>query len=143
MQVVKHDYRTSARRKYVGSPIEADNVEYPRKNWTSVMLMNCGHPAMRVLTPGYVSRNTSQHLHRFEWLNPALIGELPVQWNHLVGEVPRNDDAALVHYTLGVPGFTNYVDCEHSREWHALLLRANEIIGENAIETLQAAEVRA
>lgn len=143
VQVVKHDYRSSARRKYIGSPIEADNVPYPMKNWSSVMLLNCGHPAMRVLTPGYVSRNTSQHLHRFDWLDPALIGELPPAWNHLVGEYPRDDTAALAHYTLGVPGFEHYVDCEHSRQWHATLLRANEIVGEQPVETVWRAGVRA
>lgn len=143
VQVVKHEYKTSHRRKYLGSPIENDNLDYPKKNWTSVMLMNCAHPAMRVLTPGYVSRNTSQHLHRFDWLDPDLIGELPATWNHLVGEYPRRDDAALVHYTLGIAGFENYVDCEHSREWHQTLLRANHVIGESAVEMLARAEVRA
>jgi lipopolysaccharide biosynthesis glycosyltransferase len=143
VQVVKHDYRTSARRKYVGSPIENDNLDYPAKNWTSVMLLNCGHPAVRKLTPGYVTRATSQHLHRFDWLDQNLIGELPRDWNHLVSEMPRTDHAALAHYTLGVPGFDHYVDCEHSREWHQTLLRANEIVGESPVEMMQRAAVRA
>jgi lipopolysaccharide biosynthesis glycosyltransferase len=142
-QVVKHDYRTGNRRKYLGSPIENDNYDYPRKNWTSVMLLNCGHPAMRKLTPGYVSRSTSQHLHRFEWLDDALIGELPSAYNHLVGEYPMRDDAKLAHYTLGAPGFDHYVDCEHSREWHQTLLRANTIVGESPVEMMERAVCRA
>ncbi len=143
VQVVKHDYRTQSRRKYVGSPIENDNLDYERKNWSSVMLLNCGHAAMRTLTPGYVSRATSQHLHRMEWLDDALIGDLPVAWNHLVGEYPRNDEARLVHYTLGVPGFGHYVDCEHSREWHQTLLRASTIVGESPVEMMERAVCRA
>lgn len=143
VQCVKHDYRTQFPRKYVGSPIEAANVDYPRKNWSSVMLLNCGHPANRKLTPGYVSQATSQHLHRLEWLDDALVGELPADLNHLVGERPRRDTARIVHYTLGVPGFADYVDCEHSRDWHATLLRANEVIGESPVEMLARAEVRA
>jgi lipopolysaccharide biosynthesis glycosyltransferase len=143
VQVVKHDYRTSAPRKYVGSPIENDNIQYPKKNQSSVMLLNCGHPAMRVLTPGYVARSTSQHLHRFEWLDPDLIGDLPSTWNHLVGEYPMRNDARLAHYTLGVPGFAHYVDCEHSREWHGALLRANAVVGECPVEMMQRAAVRA
>jgi hypothetical protein len=143
VQVVKHDYRTSARRKYLGSPIEADNVEYPKKNWTSVMLLNCGHPAMRKLTPGYVTRSTSQHLHRFDWLDPSLIGELPACANHLVGEMPMRDDAWLAHFTLGIAGFANYADCEHSREWHQTLLRANEIVGEDVLDVIKRAKERA
>ena len=143
VQVVKHDYRTSHRRKYVGSPIENDNLDYERKNWSSVMLLNCGHPAMRKLTPGYVAQSTSKHLHRFEWLDDDLIGELPSDLNHLVGEYPRRDDARLVHYTLGVPGFDHYVDCEHSREWHQTLLRANCIVGESPIDLMERAACRA
>lgn len=143
VQVVKHDYRTRHPRKYIGSPIENDNLDYPCKNHSSVMLLNCGHPAMRVLTPGYVSRKTSQHLHRFEWLDPALVGELPPAWNHLVGEYPRDDTAAIAHFTLGVAGFSNYVDCEHSREWHQTLLRANEIVGEDPWSMMHRAQVRA
>ncbi len=143
VQVVKHAYKTEFPRKYMGSPIEAANVDYPRKNWSSVMLLNCGHPAMRRLTPGYVARSTSQHLHRLEWLDEALVGELPADLNHLVGEYSRRDTARLVHYTLGVPGFGHYVDCEHSREWHATLLRANEIVGENPRELIERAQVRA
>lgn len=143
VQCVQHDYRTGARRKYVGSPIEADNVDYPLKNWSSVMLMNCSHAAMRVLTADYVARSTSQHLHRFEWLDHDLIGELPREWNHLVGEYPREDQASLAHFTLGVPGFDAYVDAEHSREWHQTLLRANEVVGEDAVQMVRRARTRA
>lgn len=143
VQCVKHDYRTRSQRKYVGSPIEADNLDYPMKNWTSVMLMNCSHPAMRVLTADYVAKSTSQHLHRFGWLDHALIGELPSRWNHLVGEYPREDQAALAHFTLGVPGFDAYVDAEHSREWHRALLRANEVVGEDAVQLMRRAKTRA
>lgn len=143
VQVVKHDYRTEFPRKYMGSPIEATNIDYPRKNWSSVMLLNCGHPAMRVLTPSYVGKATSQHLHRFGWLDDSLVGGLPKTWNHLVGEYARNDNAALVHFTLGAPGFDSYRDCEHSREWHQALLRANEIAGECPVEMMRRAQVRA
>ena len=143
LQCVQHDYRTRSSRKYIGSPLEADNVDYARKNWASVMLLNCGHSAMRAMTPGRVVQMSSQELHRFRWLDDALIGELPAEWNHLVGEHPRRDDAALAHYTLGVPGFGHYQDCEHSREWHATLLRANTVIGESPVEMLRRAEVRA
>lgn len=143
VQVVKHDYRTRSPRKYVGSPIEADNLDYERKNWSSVMLINCGHPAVRDMTPSRVAQMSSQDLHRFRWLDDSLVGELPGAWNHLVGEMPRRDDAKLVHHTLGTPGFSHYCDSEHSREWHQTLLRANEIVGEDAVEMLRRAQVRA
>src|SRR5690606_36000298 len=41
VQVVKHDYRTKHPRKYVGTQMEADNRDYPCKNWSSVMVINC------------------------------------------------------------------------------------------------------
>ncbi len=31
-QVVKHNYKTVSPRKYIGTPIENDNVDYDRKN---------------------------------------------------------------------------------------------------------------
>jgi hypothetical protein len=46
-----------------------------------------------------------------------LIGELPDRWNHLVGYNPRRPDAALVHYTLGGPYFSEYANCEYAEEW--------------------------
>ena len=35
VMVVKHDYKTCSKRKYIGSPIENDNINYDRKNWSS------------------------------------------------------------------------------------------------------------
>ena len=40
VQVVKHNYRTKAPRKYLGTQMEAENEDYPRKNWASLMLIN-------------------------------------------------------------------------------------------------------
>ena len=59
--VVKHDYRTRLKEKYLG----ARNEDYPRKNWSSVILWNCGHPANRALTPEFVEMATGAQLHRF------------------------------------------------------------------------------
>ena len=41
VQVVKHDYKTRMTEKYLGSR----NEDYPRKNWSSVILWNCQNPA--------------------------------------------------------------------------------------------------
>ena len=109
VQVVKHDYKTKYPRKYIGSPIENDNVDYPRKNWSSVMIFNCGHPSNSILTPEFVAEAGGSFLHRFEWLNDTEIGELPLEWNWLEGEYPHNPDAKLIHHTLGSPGFSYYL----------------------------------
>jgi len=101
VQVVKHNYQTTQSIKYFG----AKNENYPRKNWSSVILWNCEHDANRLLTPGYVQQNTGSHLHRFTWLSDGEIGGLPPEWNWLPDELGQNDQAQLLHYTLGIPCF--------------------------------------
>ena len=114
VQVVKHDYKTKAGTKYLGQP----NKDYPRKNWSSVVIFNCAHFHNRALTPEYVEKSSGAHLHRFEWLDDSMIGELPKEWNWLAEEYEHNDEAKLIHYTLGTPCFKDYADCDHSAEWH-------------------------
>jgi lipopolysaccharide biosynthesis glycosyltransferase len=115
--VVKHDYATKHDRKYIGTPMEADNASYPRKNWSSMVLWNSAHPANRRLTPELVTESPGSFLHRFQWLNDDQIGELPAEWNCLVGE-QDTAGAYLLHHTLGSPGFTHYKHCEASEHWH-------------------------
>lgn len=114
VHVVKHDYKTKARDKYLGNK----NEDYPRKNWSSVILWNCGHPQNRVLTPDFVSRQSGAFLHRFSWLADDLIGELDPKWNWLTTEYDDRDDAALLHYTLGTPCFADYRNAPMSELWH-------------------------
>ena len=58
----------------------------------------------------------ANELHRFSWLPEALIGELPKSWNVLVGEQDHMS-AKIAHYTLGIPEFDNYKDCNYSEDW--------------------------
>lgn len=132
--VVKHDYRTQHPRKYRGTPIENDNLDYPRKNWSSVVLWNCGHPANRILSRAFVGEAGGKFLHRFQWLRDEEIGDLPVEWNHLVLEYPDNDNAKLLHHTLGTPAFKEYSDSDLS--FHRYLLKAMNAIGENPMEVI-------
>lgn len=120
VQVVKHDYKTKHPVKYMG----AKNEDYPRKNWSSVVLWNCGHPANRILTADRVARQTGAWLHRFEWLDDDQIGALPIWWNWLVTEYNYNPDICLAHFTLGIPAFDGCEGCDHSREWFKAVERA-------------------
>ena len=95
--VVKHDYQTKMTEKYLG----AKNENYPRKNWSSVILWNCNSFPNRKLTPAFVQKATGAELHRFTWLEDSRIGELPKEWNWLPDEYGPNTDAKLLHYTLG------------------------------------------
>ena len=115
VHVVKHDYVTRHPVKYLG----AKNESYPRKNWSSVILFNCSSFPNRVLTPSFVSSAPGAYLHRFAWLSDDRIGGLPLDWNWLVGEYDANNGAKLLHYTLGIPAFAEYADCDHAAEWRA------------------------
>jgi hypothetical protein len=115
--VVKHDYKTRHPRKYIGTPMEADNADYPRKNWSSLILWNCGHAANWRLTPDVVASAPGSFLHRFQWLADEQIGALPAEWNAVVGE-EDSSCAALLHYSLGSPGFKHYARCDGAEHWH-------------------------
>ena len=112
--VVKHDYQTKAHQKYLGNV----NENYPRKNWSSVILWNCAHPKHKILMPDFIANQTGKYLHRFSWLNDDDIGELPAEWNWLAIEYPENRKAKLIHYTLGTPCFKDYRNTEMSDVWH-------------------------
>lgn len=122
VKVVKHNYKTKANKKYLGNK----NEDYPRKNWSSLMLWNCGHPANKVLTPEFIQNQPGSYLHRFAWLEDSLIGGLPLEWNWLAIEYPKNPSAKLIHYTLGTPCFKDYADQSMSIEWHKAYVKANE-----------------
>ena len=114
VQVVKHDYQTTQSIKYFG----AKNENYPKKNWSSVILWNCAHEANQPLTPEYVQQNTGAHLHRFAWLSDRDIGELPLAWNWLPDELGQNNQARLLHYTLGIPCLNKSKTGLHTVEWY-------------------------
>lgn len=114
VMVVKHDYKTRMTEKYLGSK----NENYPRKNWSSVILWNCGHPANSVMTPERVQNSTGAQVHRFSWLSDDEIGELPIEWNWLPDEFGENKDAKLLHFTLGTPCFHDFADSPMAAEWH-------------------------
>lgn len=82
----------------------------------SMMLFNCRKCA--VLTPEYVE---AEHgLHKIAWAAEEEIGEIPGEWNHLVGYDEPNPNAKLVHFTQGVPAYPETKDCEFGEEWRAM-----------------------
>lgn len=112
VMVVKHQHVPKEERKFLNEP----QTKYEKKNWSSVMLFN--NARCKALTPEYVNSASGLELHQFKWLDDdSLIGDLPAQWNHLVGYDEPRADAALVHYTLGGPYFDAYRGCEYSKEW--------------------------
>ncbi len=114
VQVVKHDYEPKDKIKFLG----AVQYKYPKKNWSSVMLFNNSHYKTRRLTPEYVNTAPALDLHQFMWAEDRT-GELPIEYNWLVGEYDENPNAKILHYTVGGPYFAEYKDCDHAAEWYA------------------------
>ena len=111
--VVKHNYQTKSFKKYLGNI----NENYPKKNWSSLILWNCEHPKHKILTPEYIAKQTGKYLHRFSWLNDHDIGEIPKEWNWLAIEYPINLEAKLIHYTLGTPCFKHFRETDMATKW--------------------------
>ena len=112
---VQHDYTPKEGMKMDGQK----QTIYPRKNWSSVMLFNCGHPSNAKLTQDLVNdpEINGAYLHRFSWLKDEEIGELDHTWNYLVGVYDDIETPNLIHYTEGGPWFENYRDCEFNELW--------------------------
>lgn len=114
IQVVQHHHDPRETVKMTGHA----QTTYARKNWSSVILWNCGHPANAALTVDLVNTLPGRDLHRFCWLDDTLVGALPARWNVLVGS-ELVADAAVAHFTEGVPDMPGYEHCEYSDEWYA------------------------
>ena len=132
VQVVRHDYKTKHPVKYLGGV----NEDYERKNWSSLMLINCGHFSWRQITPEYVEKATGENLHRFQFIDDRYIGALPDTYNWLVGEQgiyvnPRVDLGPslpkLLHYTISIPAFKECTITDYADEWREELKRATNV----------------
>lgn len=121
VSVVKHEYSTRHPTKFLGQP----NEDYPRKNWSSVMVIDCGNYAWRKLTPEFVSNAKPSELHRLSFLKEDRIGDLPKEWNWLVSEYDHNPEAKIAHFTVGLPCWPKYKDCDYSQEWRDELRMVN------------------
>jgi lipopolysaccharide biosynthesis glycosyltransferase len=81
--------------------------------WASVMVFN--NPLCQMLVPKYLDNPLINPL-AFPWAHT--IGELPSEWNHLVGYAEPNQNVKLVHFTQGIPIWKETKDCEYAAEWH-------------------------
>ena len=108
----QHDYTPRAITKMLGKK----QVPYKRKNWSSLMLINCGHESVKKLDLSTVSEQSGKYLHQFEWLKPHEIGSIPRHWNWLVNWYKENDEdkPSALHFTEGGPWI---VDSEYKDLW--------------------------
>jgi lipopolysaccharide biosynthesis glycosyltransferase len=110
---VKHDYAPMRTEKMDGQAQTA----YPRKNWSSLCLWNCNHPANARLTVEMVNSLPGRDLHRFCWLDDDLIGDLDPAWNYLIGHSDPKITPKIVHFTAGGPWFAGYEHVPYADEW--------------------------
>jgi hypothetical protein len=103
VQCVQHLHVPGETVKFLGEM----QLAYPKKNWSSLMLLNCTR--CTALSPEYVNSATGLELHGFHWLaGDHEISGLPEGWNHLVAvqEPAKATGAPLLHWTLGGPWFS-------------------------------------
>ncbi len=108
LRVVQHDYKPSNTVKMDGKV----QTVYPRKNWSSLMLMNC--EKLKLWTKQVVETQTGAYLHRFQDIPDSQIGEIPKTWNTLDW---MDENTKLVHYTNGGPWFEQYKDHPYGQVW--------------------------
>ena len=124
---VQHDYKPKGNKKMDGKIQSL----YPRKNWSSLVLWNCGHPSNQKITTSLVNdpNITGKYLHRFSWLNDNEIGSLDHEWNWLVGwyKEPKDGKPKAIHYTEGGPWFEDYRYCEYHEIWKEYLYKMMKI----------------
>ena len=114
VSVVKHDYNPPETTKMDGYP----QHQYPRKNWSSFMVFNLEHPAVRALSKDLVNSAHPSFLHRFLWLDDEEIGTLDKGWNYLEGwYAPQYEKLRAVHFTRGGPWFEQMRSCGFAEDW--------------------------
>ena len=109
LRVVKHEYQPQNTVKMYG----AVQTSYPRKNWSSMMLMNCSK--LKLWSKQVVETQTGAYLHRFQDIPDEQIGDLPRTWNTLDW---MDVKTKLIHYTNGGPWFEQYRNHPHAGIWY-------------------------
>lgn len=117
---VKHNHAPKNTIKMDGQ----SQSRYARKNWSSFMIFNCDHVANKALTVELINTAPGRDLHRLCWLeDDNLIGELPVEWNWLVGHSDPAIEPKNVHFTDGPPDMKGYEKVPYADEWHSELAK--------------------
>lgn len=123
VQVVQHTFCPAPGQKMDG----VEQAPYERKNWSSLILWNCGHRAHSLRTDyrgidlHKINTYPGFFLHTFQWLAIQEIGALPEEWNWLVGHSPSTLTPKAVHFTEGGPWFDAYRNVAYADEWREAL----------------------
>lgn len=121
VQVVQHPkYSSRHKIKYRDTQMECPNTDYERKNWASVMLINCEHPDWKKVNP-----ESDRMIDLLQFKFTESVGSLPPEWNRLVDE--GQPDGYCLHWTAGVPGFPAYANSPFADRWHAARKEMEEV----------------
>lgn len=120
VQVVKREnYESRHSRKYMGTPMQCTQTNYARKNWASVMLINCEHHKWAAFNPEAIAAAPVLWLLQLAAFKDDEIGALPNEWNRLVDEYDPIEGAKILHWSNGIPGFAHYRDAPAADRWFA------------------------
>lgn len=119
---VKHQHHPKANVQKMDGRLQ---LQYFRKNWSSFVLWDCGHPANKTLTSDYINSTPGADLHAFRWIKlDHEIGELPKSYNYISGvspKLPSTGDKVpmpdVIHYTEGGPWFKECPNVPYAEEW--------------------------
>lgn len=119
VQVVKHpDYVSEHQLKYIGTEMECEQSNYPKKNWASLQIVNCDR-MVNWYTPGSLRAIPPIDMLQFSHYDDHEIGALPPEWNVLIDEGQEREGAKLLHWTAGIPTFKHYRNARASADWFA------------------------
>jgi len=126
VKVVKHKYKTKNPTKYIGTNLESPNIDYPRKNWASLMLIDCEHDAWRNLTPHSLANNPMIDFLQLSFIRDEDIKEIEDNgWNRLIDEGQDLEGAKILHWTAGIPAFEHYKNAPGADLWWEECQRMN------------------
>jgi hypothetical protein len=100
-------------------PIRLVPRETRARSWTSLMLMDCGHPRMKRWTPEYIeTAPDGQLMHLLDFKDDE-IGDLPPEWNTLVAPgCDPPDGTKIAHWSaLSNPDIGSWINASGSLDW--------------------------
>jgi lipopolysaccharide biosynthesis glycosyltransferase len=110
LRVVKHNHAPTEAVKMDGRV----QTRYPRKNWSSLMIMDCAK--LTIWTKRAAETQPARYLHQFYDIPDARIGNIPETWNVLDR---RDEQTKMIHYTSGGPWFEQCRDHPDGLVWFA------------------------
>jgi len=90
--------------------VQEKNSWHTRKWWSSMMIINNEHPAIKALSVDYINTADYNEIMQMRWVTPGdEIGSLPKSFNYLVNYYHDEIHPACIHYTDGTPYYNSHL----------------------------------